>query len=241
MEISDLLAALDRDGVAFVGACEAAPAGATVPACPEWDVADLLWHLTEVHDFWCSIVAGLLQSPESYEQPPRPANTELAAMYRSGLSRLLAVLDAADPASALWTWTGPRDVAWVVRRMAHETAVHRWDAEQVAARDMPIEAALASDGIDEFLHVFLPWGADRSTLTGSAHLHCTDVAGEWTARPVAGAAPEVTREHTKGDCALRGPASDLLLALWRRVGIEQLDVVGDATVAASFLAYTPTS
>lgn len=241
MDRSHLLAAFARDAEALVAACEAAPPASRVPACPEWSVPDLLWHVAEVHHFWGTIVERLLDSPETYVQPDRPSDDALPKFYRGGAARTLAVLRDADPAAAVWTWAGPQDVAWVTRRMAQETAVHRWDAEQAAGRATPIDAELASDGIDEFLDVFLPWGADRSTLAGSAHLHCTDVAGEWTARPVEGAAPDVTREHAKGDCALRGTASDLLLALWRRVGIDRLDVVGDASVAASFLAYTPTS
>ena len=48
---------------------------------------------------------------------------------------------------------------------------------------------------------------------------------------------DVTREHAKGDCALRGAASDLLLVLWRRRPMSTIDVVGDADVAARFLAW----
>ncbi|MEZ5251716.1 MAG: hypothetical protein R2713_21665 [Ilumatobacteraceae bacterium] len=48
---------------------------------------------------------------------------------------------------------------------------------------------------------------------------------------------DIERAHAKGDCALRGSASDLLLALWRRRSIDTIDVVGDADVAARFIAY----
>ena len=63
------------------------------------------------------------------------------------------------------------------------------------------------------------------------HLHCTDVAGEWTVRPNDAGGFDVTREHAKGDCAIRGAASDILLALWRR----------RAAVDASTWSATPTS
>jgi hypothetical protein len=97
-----------------------------------------------------------------------------------------------------------------------------------------VEPALASDGIDEFLHWFHSSGADRPSVGGSVHLHCTDVDGEWTVREHDGARV-VTREHAKGDCALRGAASDLLLVLWRRLPLSAVDVVGDADVAARFV------
>jgi hypothetical protein len=53
-----------------------------------------------------------------------------------------------------------------------------------------------------------------------------------------GADGTVTREHAKGDAALRGPAADLLLALWHRLPLDDLDVVGDRAVAERFVART---
>jgi hypothetical protein len=47
-----------------------------------------------------------------------------------------------------------------------------------------------------------------------------------------------TREHAKGACALRGPASDLLLVLWRRLPVGRIEVIGDAAVADAFVAWT---
>ena len=44
----------------------------------------------------------------------------------------------------------------------------------------------------------------------------------------------VTREHAKGDVAVRGPASDLLLFLWHRIPADRLDVVGDAALLERF-------
>ena len=68
------------------------------------------------------------------------------------------------------------------------------------------------------------------------HLHCTDVAGEWTIRETDDGAV-VTREHAKGDAAIRGAANDILLVLWRRRSPSTVDVIGDAEVAARFVAY----
>ncbi len=47
-----------------------------------------------------------------------------------------------------------------------------------------------------------------------------------------------TREHAKGDAALRGPALGLLLRLWGRPfpPADALEVVGDAAVAEAWLA-----
>ena len=82
------------------------------------------------------------------------------------------------------------------------------------------------------LAITVPWGvrADKP-LPGTVHLHCTDVEGEWLLH-VDG---RVERAHAKGDLAIRGAASDMLLALYGRVPVDKLELIGDATVAAEFL------
>jgi uncharacterized protein (TIGR03083 family) len=239
MDTADFLTAFDRDGTAFVASCELAGFGTRVASCPEWTVSDLLWHLMEVQHFWRTIVGDRRDTWEGYEQPPRPDDPELADAYREGLAETLAVLRAADPGAPNWTWAAERSAGFVIRRMAQETAVHRWDADDVAGHRTAIEAVLASDGVDEFLEHFLTWRDDASApVAGSVHLHCTDVAGEWTVRE-GDHAFVVSREHAKGDGAIRGAASDVLLTLWRRQPLSSVDVVGDAGVAARFVAYTP--
>ena len=238
METNEFIAALDRDSAAFVDACAVAGLTMPVPSCPGWNVADLLWHLTEVHDFWGTVVAERLGSWESYQQPPRPADADIADMYRRGRIALLKTLGEADPATPLWTWSSDKTAGFVIRRMTQETAVHLWDAADAAGMTNPIEPALASDGIDEFLAHFLSDVAEGAEpVGGSVHLHCGDVPGEWTVRE-SDDGFVVAREHSKGDCAIRGSASDIVLALWRRHPLSTCDVVGDGDVAARFIAHT---
>jgi hypothetical protein len=53
----DYLAHLAHDPHVSVESCCARPDGAVrVPACPDWDADDLLWHLAEVQWFWGTIV-----------------------------------------------------------------------------------------------------------------------------------------------------------------------------------------
>jgi hypothetical protein len=68
-------------------------------------------------------------------------------------------------------------------------------------------------------------GAAR--LPGSLHLHTTDAPGEWTVTFADGKA-DVRTEHGKGDAAVRGPASDVLLWVWNRGG--QVETFGDDAV-----------
>ena len=51
----------------------------------------------------------------------------------------------------VWTFTGSRPASFWARRMAHETAVHRADAEITVGRQPEIDADIAVDGIDEWL------------------------------------------------------------------------------------------
>lgn len=249
LQPDEYIDAIRRDGVAFASSVRAAGLAAPVASCPGWVAADLLWHLTEVHYFWGAIVSQRALNGAEVVELARPHDdTELAGLYETHFERLLHALASADPGTEVWTWAEQHDVAFVLRRMAQETAMHRWDADAAAGRPGPIDASLASDGIDEFLTHFIDDVARiAQPVAGSVHIHCTDISGEWTIResiiaddefPGLPGGFEVTREHAKGDCALRGPASDLLLALWRRAPMDAVNVVGDAAVAKRFLAST---
>jgi uncharacterized protein (TIGR03083 family) len=242
MEKDDFLAALRRDADGFGAACAAGDLDALVPSCPEWRLADLLWHLTEVHDFWRTIAAESMLDPSGYEDPVRPPDGELLTMYRAGVDVLLATLADVDPTTPMWSWSTDKTAGFIVRRMAQETAVHRWDAENAVGEAVAMEPLLASDGIDEFLHLFAGYpyepGKGPEPVGGSVHMHCTDVAGEWMVVDGEHGSLVTTREHSKGDCAIRGGASDLLLALWRRIPLSRVEVIGDADLAARFIAHT---
>jgi uncharacterized protein (TIGR03083 family) len=240
MDHDRLLGSLRRDAAALLEAARAAGADAPVPACPGWTAGELVWHIGEVHEFWGTIVADRLDTPDGYVQSPRPATfDETVTFAESTAAALLDALESTDPATPVWTWASDSTAGFVLRRMAHETAVHRLDAERAAGRDHVIDADLASDGVDEFLSEFLVWVADGAPpLAGSVHVHCTDVAGEWLVRDDGAGGHLVTREHAKGDAAIRGPAADLLLVLWRRLPLDAVEVIGDRAAAERLVART---
>ena len=100
--------------------------------------------------------------------------------------------------------------------------MHRWDAEHAVGTASPVDDQLAADGIDEFLTVLAPYRFaphDGIDIGGSLHLHCTDVDGEWTIHTDDGVY-RVERGHAKGDVAVRGPASQLLLVVFQRLRPE---------------------
>ena len=230
------LAILQREGDAFADSIARAM-DTSIASCEPWVGADLLWHMIEVHYSWKFIVESHLMNSDDYVPRSKPADKDLLTEHRSGLDDLINVLSSLDPARSCWTWAGIQDVAWVIRRMAHETAVHAWDAHCATGKTTEIDAVLASDGIDEFVHVMVMSNMrdEEGPLTGSVHIHCTDVDGEWLIVPTGTSDVVVTREHAKGDCAIRGSASSLLLGLWRRIPMSSLEVIGSADVAAQFL------
>jgi uncharacterized protein (TIGR03083 family) len=208
-----------------------------VPSCPDWTVADLVDHMAEVVDFWGAIASGRAASPDAYVRPPTPGPDELVGWYRSLLERAIDELSSVDPATPRWNWTGDdQDAAWIIRRMANETAVHCWDGEAAVDAAQPLGRPIAVDGVDEFWDVFAPaWVKHLDGPSSTIHLHATDGPGEWFAT-VGNGALQVERVHAKGDVAVRGTASDLVLMLWNRVDAGQLELHGDRAGLDRFLA-----
>jgi uncharacterized protein (TIGR03083 family) len=236
----DYPAAIRRDGLALAEAARAAGPTAPVAGCPGWNVTDLVWHLTTVHHFWGTIVAGRLGDPGQVPLLEQPATfPALLARFRAGVEWVVGVFAAADPATPVWTWARQQDAAFVIRHQAQETAVHRWDAEQAAGRVFAVDPALAADSIDEFFeHTATARREGTRPVGGTVHLHATDTPGEWTVSEDAAGALVVERGHRRGDVAVRAAASDLLLLLYRRIGRAAVEEHGDAGMLERFLERT---
>ena len=222
---------ISSEGAALADACGRSPHGRP-PGCPEWDVAGLGRHTGVIHRWVTAMVAGRSTERLGRRDIVTPdADDEVPGWLRDGVSSLVGVLREAGTSAPVWSWTpeGPPTSAFWYRRMAQETAVHRWDAESAGAEGPgPIEPELAADGIDELFTVMLPLKASGGgvDLGGSLHVHCTDTEGEWVLEPGGGPVPVVTRTHAKSDTALRGPASDLLITLWGRPRPGSVELLG---------------
>jgi uncharacterized protein (TIGR03083 family) len=229
----DLVQIVDREGRTLVGAARRAP-DATPPSCPDWTTTDLVRHLTFLHARLAAAMrSGDLDNPFRRDDSlaPPPKRDAALDVYDANLADVVDALRTTDPAQAMGTFTGqPETAAWWTRRMAHEATVHRVDAEQAAGAPVsPIGPDVAVDGIDEVLSLA---GArnDGSVSGPTAHLHATDIDGEWLLT-LGDDALVVERGHAKGDVAVRGPAADLYLWLWGRVPLTQLETFGDTAVA----------
>jgi uncharacterized protein (TIGR03083 family) len=240
MSLKELsLRCLHQDSVALAAAARSDPS-ARLPTCPDWTEHDIVHHVGRLHRWISHIASARVQEriwPSDLPSgPDDPA--ERLAWYEEGAAALVDALDAVDEDEPVWNWAeGVGPMRFWLRRVAAETALHRWDAQSGVGEPDPVDTELAVHGVDEMADVFLPVmrekvqrvAADGTTV----HLHCTDAAGEWLLRFGAGGI-ETTREHAKGDVAVRGTASDLYLLLWNRVGAERCEVFGDASVLRRF-------
>jgi uncharacterized protein (TIGR03083 family) len=223
-----------------------------VPTCPDWTLRQLATHVGRAHRWAAEIASTRSAEFIPFRQVPDgriPDDPALHAPWlRAGAARVIqAVTEAgSDP---VWTFGGLRPASFWARRMAHETAVHRADAEIAVGRQPELEPDLAVDAIDEWLSfmsgvVAEDQRADALPDGAVLHVHATDEgldgAGEWLVRRE-GSEVKVQPGHGKGDVALRGPASRLLLVLLRRLPPDdpQVQVLGDPALLTGWLAGTP--
>jgi uncharacterized protein (TIGR03083 family) len=199
---------------------------APVPTCPGWDLGRLVGHLGRVHRMALAVLTtGAMKPapPDQLEAPPAD-HDQLRAYFSTSSRELVSTLRSIDPEFPCWTFLSePHNAAFWIRRQSQEHAVHRFDAESAVSDASPIPADIAIDGIDEYFIIqnlrALP-NKPEFALGGSVHLHAIDdgldgTLGEWMIFHQAGQLV-ITNEHGKGDAAIRGTASDLLLGLWGR-------------------------
>jgi uncharacterized protein (TIGR03083 family) len=234
--------------------------GTALPCCPGWTVARLLGHLGAIYISITKNIRegkgedvvheredlGLDPEFERWFEADRTAESApptVVEWFERVAEGLETTLREGEPGDRTWTWWAPdQTVGFWMRRMAQETAVHRWDVQQAFGREQPIDSELARDGIDEALEIYQPqWCRPKSTLRGSGesyHFHRTDGEGEWLVRFENGDM-KVSHEHAKADVAIRGPASDLLLFLWHRIPADRLEVLGDASLIDRYFELVP--
>jgi uncharacterized protein (TIGR03083 family) len=161
-----------------------------------------------------------------FEGPSDPA--ALVAWYSEGLGQLVDVLRAASPEDEFWSWMpAPTPLAFWARRQAHETAVHRLDAELAAGSPTPFVERAAADGVDEWLLVASPRVRVPDGRGRTVNFAATDTAGAWRVE-LRDEGLRVERDVAGGDCELRASASDLLALVTNRRDAAGLDVSGDA-------------
>jgi uncharacterized protein (TIGR03083 family) len=237
VEIAEHVSHLREEGERFAEAAGAAGLDTEVPTCPGWKVRDLVHHLSGVHRWATSYILTGKTRPttqaEDAELFAEVSDEELIPSFRRGHAALVAALSGAPSDLACWTFlAAPSPLAFWARRQAHETAIHRVDAETAAGWESACTPSFGADGVDELMRGFLARSRGRLVANPPVVLvvSATDTADAWTIqigpdRRVVelGAAP--------ADCHLSGAAADLYLLLWNRRSLDaRVKVEGDRRV-----------
>ncbi|MFE9928716.1 maleylpyruvate isomerase family mycothiol-dependent enzyme [Streptomyces sp. NPDC005533] len=238
MEITELVKTLAREGELLADVAEQAGTDAPVPTCPGWRVTDLLRHTGSVHRWAAGYVAERRLEPVGFPDAPELADGELLAWFRQGHADLVRTLTEAPADVQCWTFlptAPPSPLAFWARRQAHETTVHRMDAE--AARGVAfsaVEPEFAENGVDELLTGFhaRPRSRVRTPEPRVVRVRAADTGAVWTVH----LSPEPARTvpgHTgeAADCELTGEAAWLYAALWNRLPLAGPGVTGDVALA----------
>lgn len=240
MDVNEHVAQLRRDGERVADTASSTDPGAPVPTCPDWKLRDLIHHLGGVHRWATGFVAGHGRQPQDGDLerfvggwPPDP---DLVAWFRAGHRNLADALASAPVDLEAWTFLeAPSPLAFWARRQAHETAIHRVDAETAAGGDVTgFPSGFAVDGIDELLFRFAnrPGRVSLAIDTPmSLVVRPTDVPRSWRlSLAPTGIETEADPADTTGASVITGAASDLYVLLWNRRGIDGMELDGDARV-----------
>ncbi len=235
MKITEQIDALQREGRLLAAAATRTDLDAPIPTCPNWRMRDLVRHVGGVHR-WATGCVGDRRT-EVWDVDLEdivgtwPADADLIDWFREGHRRLVHTLASAPPDLDCVTFlAAPSPLAMWARRQAHETAIHRVDAESSGTTISKFHPAFAADGIDELLSCFItrprPRLVPKVSSPRSIQVHTTDTGDDWHIQ--IGLEDVVTsRRSGPADCTITGAAGDLYLLLWNRRSDAGISVDGD--------------
>jgi uncharacterized protein (TIGR03083 family) len=244
----DFRAALLDQTRAFGELIRSADPSTPVPTCPDWTLKQLFRHVGRGNRWAAQIIAerrmSVLDPRLVHDGKPPDDPAGATDWLNQGAQLVIDAVDHVGAATRVWTFRGPRPAGWWIRRRLHEVLVHHADAALALGADYDPAPELAADAISDWIELMSGYSAHPALDPGrSIHMHATDEGlgptGEWT---IVHDRDGVwcSHNHTKSDVALRGTATDLLLALTRRRAAADLgvEVLGDATVWDAWLERT---
>jgi uncharacterized protein (TIGR03083 family) len=224
---------------ALAAAIDGADLTVQVPSCPGWTVGQLLRHVG-------GGMRWIEESTRSRSTGPAPADFRDLSSYTDenpavvgpwlteSAALLVDALRDAGPDGQVWAPVPGGGSAFIARRFAHETAIHRADAVLALGQKFTLADDFAIDGIDEWMElaslpVMFDIHPEKRVLLGpgrTLHLHATDNDAEWVL-DFTGETFAWRRAHEKSAVALRGPVLDLLLTIYQRIPADRVEILGD--------------
>jgi len=239
MEVAEHITVLTNQAKRFAEAADQSDLETPVPTCPDWNMRDLVRHLSEIHLWAAARVAkktdqlwleDLSELTESWPDLAVfwPEDSDLVDFYLKTNANLVDALESAPADLDCPTFLpAPSPLAMWARRQAHETAVHRFDAENAVGNASGFDSEFAADGIDELLAAFTPRKESFPVESEKVMQVSTDDTDDhWrvTLKP-----DDVSTARGEGpaDITLSGSASDLYLVLWNRAPDSAIEVGGE--------------
>jgi uncharacterized protein (TIGR03083 family) len=234
------LATLREDVAALDRLLRTAAPDVPVATCGSWTMHDLGTHLGQASRF----AAAVLQTGQlPREQIAAPAQQQMADWYGEGAAALLATLEQTDPTAPTWAFGVKGAVAalWF-RRVAQDAAVHLVDAQLATGAEVHVDPLIAADGVDEVFAIMVPrvWrSSEQKPLPAPVALHTTDTGHSWLIQPTD--MPKALPVNSGPTAAtVEAPASELLLALWKRRPASPEWISGDIAAGNALLTATLT-
>lgn len=243
MEPGDHLAHIESNAEAIAEMARLGT-GSPVPACPGWTVGHVVAHVGRAMNWIGEIVETRAQTPVQ----PRPNDhsfdpkaPDLLSWFEDSTARFLLLMKRTDPDEHVWSWSGDNRVAFWLRLMAHETAIHGWDVQSAHQHQEPVDPSLSTDAIDGALHWFVASFRADSLLPSLGELYFfkqTDSDGRWSLH-FEGNDVKIDRDGTGADLLIEATGSDILLFLWHRLDGGGLTVTGDPALLGRFHELAP--
>lgn len=247
---------ISTEAARFADVLATANPHAQCPTCPEWNSADLLWHLTTVHQFWSAVLDRDARTDEqaeeleSAEEKPPSAISAMLPIREAATEALVAQLRRLGDDEPRWTWWEAEQTVGFTRRMqVCEATMHRIDAELTARVDVgPIDDEVATLCVDHCVDVMWGWMPDWATWQAQTvvELVAADTGGRWLVEvgrwfgtgPQSGREFDVPRAERAAagaapDVTVTAPVAQLARWAWRRQG--EAEVTGGSPALDALL------
>lgn len=229
---------LDHLGIIASEADRLADVAATSPAArprryPDWTVRDLVRHTGAVHR-WAEALVRTRATERAARADAVVADDDVVEHFLGGARILVATLRDTSSETRVWSFGTEQTAGFWRGRMARETTIHRWDAEDAAGRAGPVDPDLAVSGVEEAVRVYLAprlEGRDVGGRGQRVRLVSDEHGPLWTVT----LRPDGVAVHPPGgdaDAEVSGPSLDLWLFTMGRCDLADVRVDGDPAAAA---------